>query len=69
MEKIIEDLKIMDRTYFGKDRSKVTKAKIDEALAVLDTKPIDLGKKVWRQFDSAKQKAKSRAALLARQES
>ena len=31
----------MDRTYFGKDRPKLLKAKIDEILALLDTKPIE----------------------------
>jgi hypothetical protein len=41
---IIDELKITDRAYFGKDRVKVIKAKIDEAVVLLDTKPIDMGK-------------------------
>ena len=38
---IITDLDLADRAYFAKDRKKVIQAKIDEALALLDTKPID----------------------------
>jgi tetratricopeptide (TPR) repeat protein len=34
-------VELMDRTYFGKDRPKLLKAKIDEILAMLDTKPIE----------------------------
>lgn len=41
---IITDLKTTDRSYFGKDRTKVIKGKIDEAVVLLDSKPIDLGK-------------------------
>jgi hypothetical protein len=41
---IIEDLKTTDRAYFGKDRVKLIKAAIDSAVALLDSKPIDLGK-------------------------
>ena len=33
---------LLDKTYFGKDRSKMIKAKVDEAVACLDSKPIDL---------------------------
>lgn len=41
---IIDELKQTDRAYFGKDRVKIIKAKIDEAVVLLDSKPIDLGK-------------------------
>ncbi len=41
---LIDELKTTERAYFGKDRVKVLKAKIDEAIALLDTKPIDMGK-------------------------
>ena len=40
--KIIDQLDLIDRGYFGKDRKKVIKIKMDETLALLDTKPIDL---------------------------
>lgn len=32
----------MDRAYFGKDRVKVIKAKIDETVTILDSKQIDM---------------------------
>jgi len=38
---IIEDLSLADRAYFAKDRQKVIKSKIEEAIALLDTKPIE----------------------------
>lgn len=41
MGALVEDLNLADRAYFAKDRQKVIKAKIDEAIALLDTKPID----------------------------
>lgn len=42
---IIEELNLADRAYFAKDRQKVIKAKIDQAITLLDTKPIEgLGK-------------------------
>jgi hypothetical protein len=41
---VIEELSAIDRAYFGKDRQKLLKSKIDEAVALLDTKPIDQGK-------------------------
>lgn len=34
----------MDKGYFGKDRLKVIKAKIDEAITILDTQKIELEK-------------------------
>jgi len=37
----LSQLDIMDRTYFGKDRLKQIKAKIDEIVSILDTKPIE----------------------------
>ena len=33
---ILEELKTIDRTYFAKDRLKVIRVKIDEAVALLD---------------------------------
>ena len=39
---IIKELGALDRTYFGKDRVKVIRTKLDEGVALLDTKPIDL---------------------------
>lgn len=41
VQSIIEDLSLADRAYFAKDRLKVIKAKIDEAIALLDTRPIE----------------------------
>lgn len=38
---IVKDLELAGRAYFAKDRQKVIKGKIDEAIAILDTKPID----------------------------
>ena len=40
--KIIDKLDLIDRGYFGKDRKKQIKSMMDETLALLDTKPIDL---------------------------
>ena len=42
MRKIIDDLQKLDKSYFGKDRHKQLKGAIDEAVALLDSKPIDL---------------------------
>ena len=44
VRKLIDQLDVMDRTYFAKDRQKQLKAKIADAIALLDQKPIDLGK-------------------------
>ena len=41
VRKIIDYLEQIDRSYFGKDRMKQIKSKIDEALVLLDTKPIE----------------------------
>ena len=38
---LISELDLADRAYFAKDRQKVIKAKIDEAIVLLDTKPIE----------------------------
>ena len=40
--KIVEQLDMIDRGYFGKDRKKQIKTMMDETLALLETKPIDL---------------------------
>ena len=40
----INELQALDRSYFGKDRAKQIRAKLDETTAMLDTKPIDLSK-------------------------
>jgi Tfp pilus assembly protein PilF len=37
----IQAVDLIDRTYFGKDRLKILKVKIDEIIAQLDTKPIE----------------------------
>ena len=63
---LIEELKTTERAYFGKDRVKVIKGKIDEAVALLDTKPIDLGKQEWRQLCSSKQEGEGGAAVPTR---
>jgi hypothetical protein len=44
VKECIEQIEVMDRTYFKKDRLKKIKAKMDECLALLDSRPIDLGK-------------------------
>jgi len=44
VSKILEQLEVMDRAYFAKDRQKQLKAKIAEGIALLDQKPLDLGK-------------------------
>ena len=41
---MIKELDTLDRTYFGKDRNKQMKAKLEEATAMLDTKPVDMSK-------------------------
>ena len=41
---LIDDLKKLDRTYFGKDRVKQMKNKLDQAINLLDEKPIDMSK-------------------------
>lgn len=67
---IVNDLKQLDTSYFGKDRVKQIKAKIEEAVAALDTKPIDLSK--FRGiFDliSPEQKGKSPTFVPERQSS
>jgi tetratricopeptide (TPR) repeat protein len=37
----LAELDVLDRTYFGKDRLRQLKAKIDEIVAILDTKPVE----------------------------
>jgi hypothetical protein len=37
----IVTLETIDRTYFGKDRLRQIKAKIDEITQLLDTKPVE----------------------------
>jgi len=37
-------LEQLDKAYFGKDRHKQLKAKIDEISALLDAKPIEFSK-------------------------
>ena len=44
VRKILEQLELVERSYFGKDRMKQMKLKINDAIALLDQKPIDLGK-------------------------
>lgn len=39
---IIENLEKLDRSYFGRDRVKKIRESLDQATALLDTKPIDL---------------------------
>lgn len=41
---LIEQLDKLDRTYFGKDRYKQMKQRLDKSLELLDTKPLDLSK-------------------------
>lgn len=38
---IISELDLADRAYFAKDRKKLIQNKIDEAIQMLDTKPIE----------------------------
>ena len=40
---LVNELDTLDRTYFGKDRQKQLKAKLDEVLALLDSKPVEFG--------------------------
>lgn len=40
---LVNQLEALDRTYFGKDRQKQLKAKLDEVLSVLDQKPVEFG--------------------------
>ena len=44
VRKIIEQLELIDRAYFGKDRVKQMRAKMEDAINLLDTKPLDMGK-------------------------
>lgn len=64
---MIEELSAIDRAYFGKDRQKQLKAKIDEAIALLDTKPIDQGKFRAINYIRTKQKGQSAPSLPERQ--
>lgn len=41
---LISELDKLDRTYFGKDRYKQMKQRLDDSLNLLDTKPLDLSK-------------------------
>jgi hypothetical protein len=34
----------LDRAYFAKDKHKLMKSKLDEIIALLNTKPLELGK-------------------------
>ena len=38
----IEQLDLLDRTYFGKDRLRKIRELLDASCTLLDTKPIDL---------------------------
>jgi hypothetical protein len=49
--KIIDQIDLIDRGYFGKDRKKQIKTMMDETLALLDTKPIDLIKNKKEKAD------------------
>ena len=50
MRKILEQLELIERSYFGKDRIKQMKMKINDAVALLDQKPIDLGKCLSKKY-------------------
>ncbi len=41
---IVLDLDNLDKTYFNKDRNKQLKAKMEEAIALLDQKPVEISK-------------------------
>ena len=43
VKELVNHLEDYDRTYFGKDRHKQIKARIDEITALLDTEPIEFG--------------------------
>ncbi len=64
VQSIIEDLSLADRAYFAKDRLKVIKAKIDEAIALLDTKPIESQGKHFRAIFVLDLDKKQKAHLL-----
>ena len=36
----------IDESYFGKDRQKLMKQKIDDILVLLDSKPLDFSKQI-----------------------
>ena len=42
VRKIIEQLDLVERAYFGKDRIKQIKQKVNDAIQLLDQKPVDL---------------------------
>jgi tetratricopeptide (TPR) repeat protein len=42
VRKLLDQIDVIDRGYFGKDRQKSIKSIMDEALRLLDQKPIDL---------------------------
>ena len=63
VRKAIETLDLIDRAYFGKDKLKVLRAKIEEALLLLDQKPVDLGK-YFKILTRAVQTKKEKAELL-----
>lgn len=48
---IAAQLDALDKTYFGKDRQKQIRGKIDEALALLEQQPIDLEKNKKQKAD------------------
>ena len=43
---MIKELDTLDRTYFGKDRTKQMKTALEAATTLLDTKPIDMSKSI-----------------------
>jgi len=42
VRKLLDQIDVIDRGYFGKDRQKQIKQMMDDILALLDQKPIDL---------------------------
>lgn len=42
VRKIVDQLDVIDRAYFAKDRQKQLRQKMDEAMALMDQKPIDM---------------------------
>ena len=43
---MIKELDTLDRTYFGKDRTKQMKTCLEACTTLLDTKPIDMSKSI-----------------------
>lgn len=44
VKQLVEELDHFDQSYFGKDRLKQLKQKIDDICALLDNKPIEFSK-------------------------